>query len=105
MIIGLLQQKGGAGKTTLALNLAAYYAQEGLSVLLVDADPQGSALAWSAVSKAKMAKRLGAVPSRAMAASDRAINLPPPALMAAGTDLDPAAKPAASAISVKSVMT
>ena len=49
MIIGLLQQKGGAGKTTLALNLAAYYAKEGLSVLLVDADPQGSAQAWSSV--------------------------------------------------------
>lgn len=49
MIIGLLQQKGGAGKTTLALNLAAYYAQEGQSVLLIDADPQGSAQAWSSV--------------------------------------------------------
>lgn len=49
MIIGVLQQKGGAGKTTLALNLAAAYAKEGLRVLLVDADPQGSALAWSSV--------------------------------------------------------
>lgn len=49
MIIGVLQQKGGVGKTTLALNLAAAYASAGQRVLLVDADPQGSALAWSSV--------------------------------------------------------
>ena len=49
MIIGVLQQKGGVGKTTLALNIAASYAKEGLRVLLVDADPQGSALTWSSV--------------------------------------------------------
>jgi chromosome partitioning protein len=49
MIIGVLQQKGGAGKTTLALNLAAYFSRHGKRTLLVDADPQGSALAWSHV--------------------------------------------------------
>jgi chromosome partitioning protein len=48
MIMGVLNQKGGAGKTTLAVNLAVVFAQAGNRVLLVDADPQGSALAWSA---------------------------------------------------------
>ena len=47
MIIGVLSQKGGVGKTTLSLNIASHYAAQGRKVLLVDADPQGSALAWS----------------------------------------------------------
>lgn len=45
--IALLNQKGGVGKTTLSVHLATALA-ESYKVLLVDADPQGSALDWSA---------------------------------------------------------
>lgn len=48
MIIALLNQKGGVGKTTLAVHVSTAWAQQGNKVLLVDADPQGSALDWSA---------------------------------------------------------
>jgi chromosome partitioning protein len=44
--IVVLNPKGGSGKTTLAINLAAYFAQRGDSTLLIDRDPQGSATRW-----------------------------------------------------------
>jgi len=47
MIVALLNQKGGTGKTTLALHLAGAWAAQGRRVTVIDADPQGSALDWS----------------------------------------------------------
>lgn len=46
MIVSIINEKGGSGKTTLAVNLACKLSQEGDEVLLVDADPQRSTEAF-----------------------------------------------------------
>jgi chromosome partitioning protein len=48
-ILACAGQKGGSGKSTLALSLASELMARGLRVLLVDADPQGTARTWGAV--------------------------------------------------------
>lgn len=45
----VLNSKGGSGKTTLATNLAGYYAAQGKDVVLADFDPQASSMDWLAV--------------------------------------------------------
>lgn len=45
-VLGIAAQKGGAGKTTLAVHLAVMAEEDGLSVVILDADPQGSAAGW-----------------------------------------------------------
>lgn len=46
MILAITNQKGGAGKTTLSLNLAGYWALQGKRVKLLDMDRQQSAMDW-----------------------------------------------------------
>ncbi len=50
-VITIAQQKGGSGKTTLAIHLATAFAKKGLSTMLFDTDPQGTASHWHAQRK------------------------------------------------------
>src|SRR5919112_2808410 len=50
-IITVCNQKGGSGKTTLSMQLAGALARRGNKVLVVDADPQGTATRWAATAE------------------------------------------------------
>lgn len=48
-IVGVLNQKGGAGKTTFSCHFAVELSKRGYSVAIVDTDPQGNASSWRAL--------------------------------------------------------
>src|SRR6266404_62899 len=57
-IIAVLNQKGGVGKTTTCINLSAYLARSGHSVLICDIDPQGNSTSGLGIDKNKLSHTL-----------------------------------------------
>ncbi len=58
-VIAVLNEKGGSGKTTIAVNLAHSLQLEGAKVLLVDSDPQGSARDWNEANEGEILPVVG----------------------------------------------
>jgi len=58
-VVAVLNQKGGAGKTTLAVHLARALTLAGKRALLVDSDPQGSARDWHAAGEVELVPVVG----------------------------------------------
>ena len=65
--IALIAQKGGTGKTTLAVNLAASFELAGGSAAVVDLDPQASAALWG--DRRRCSPFVGAVPAARLEAA------------------------------------
>ena len=86
-VIAVVNQKGGVGKTTTAVNLAASLHRQGRRVLLADLDPQGNATTSMGVSKARIAAGSYDVLIRGAAVKDAAISTPWCDLLAANRDL------------------
>jgi len=95
--IAFLSQKGGSGKTTLALHVAVAASDQGLAVVVVDADPQASAAAWAQARDREtptIAAAVGSVHTVLDAATQENFDL---AIIDAAPHLDPAVAQIAAA--------
>src|SRR3546814_17254425 len=97
--IAIISQKGGAGKTTLALHLAAAAEDSGHTDLVIDVDPQATASQWAAWRKAAPPVVIDSAPPRLAAKIEQAtgqgaavivIDTPPHAYRAASPDVEAA---------------
>ncbi len=100
-VVALVSQKGGAGKTTLATNLAVEAERQGLATLLLDLDPQASAATWKDVRGGDapdvVAAQAPRLPKLLEAAREQAIDL---VLIDTAPNADAAALAAAQAADV-----
>ncbi len=99
-IIAILNQKGGVGKTTTAINLGAYLSKMGRNVLLVDMDPQGNTTSGLGLDKQTLSATMydvlfgGAIVSQAVhEANIKGLSILPANANLAAAEVDLAAEP------------
>lgn len=86
--IAIVNQKGGVGKTTTSINLAAALASLGQSVLLIDLDPQGNATTGLGMRRGQTEKTLYDVIVDGTPLADAVVNTNVPGLTLAPSDMD-----------------
>ena len=69
--VAILSQKGGTGKTTLSLHLAVAAEQAGKAAVVIDLDPQASAMAWKDIRKADTPEVVSIAPGSRAIRKDR----------------------------------